>query len=58
MDDQERWYLDNLPLEGAVIADVGANVGYYTMLAAQLVGEEGRVYAIEASPSIFVPKYC
>ena len=27
MDDQARWYVDELPLAGGVIADVGANVG-------------------------------
>ena len=38
---------------GDVFVDVGANVGYYTLLAAQLVGPSGAVVAIEASPSIF-----
>ncbi|MEW5984334.1 MAG: FkbM family methyltransferase [Acidobacteriota bacterium] len=32
---------------GMVVADVGANIGYYTLLAASLVGKNGRVYAIE-----------
>lgn len=32
--------------------DVGANVGYYSLLAASIV-EDGRVVAIEASPRIF-----
>ncbi|MEU2155435.1 FkbM family methyltransferase [Streptomyces sp. NPDC019396] len=35
---------------GDTYVDVGANIGYYTLLAAQLVGNEGRVVAIEASP--------
>jgi FkbM family methyltransferase len=35
---------------GDVCVDVGANVGYYTLLAAELVGQEGRVYALEPSP--------
>ena len=38
---------------GDVFIDVGANVGYYTLLAAPIVGELGGVVAIEASPSIF-----
>src|SRR5712671_3480790 len=38
---------------GDSFIDVGANVGYYTLLAAAIVGEKGRVCAIEASPSIF-----
>jgi FkbM family methyltransferase len=33
--------------------DVGANVGYYSLLASKLVGAHGAVVAIEASPSIF-----
>jgi len=38
---------------GDVFVDVGANLGYFTLLASQLVGPTGRVIAIEASPSIF-----
>lgn len=37
---------------GDVYIDIGANVGYYSLLACSLVGEAGRVVAIEASPSI------
>lgn len=36
---------------GDVVVDVGANVGYYTLLAAKLVGPSGHVYAVEASAS-------
>ena len=32
---------------GMRVADIGANVGYYTMLAAQLVTSEGEVFAFE-----------
>ncbi|MEU0689974.1 FkbM family methyltransferase [Streptomyces uncialis] len=35
---------------GDTYVDVGANIGYYSLLAAQLVGDEGQVVAIEASP--------
>jgi len=38
---------------GDTFIDVGANIGYYSLLASRMVGETGRVYAIEASPSIF-----
>ncbi len=34
---------------GMTFVDVGANVGYYTALAAQLVGPKGSVYAFEPS---------
>lgn len=35
---------------GDVFVDVGANIGYFSLLAAHLVGRSGRVYGIEASP--------
>jgi FkbM family methyltransferase len=37
---------------GGVAIDVGANVGWHTLLMARLVGAHGRVLAIEANPSI------
>lgn len=39
---------DNLK-SGQVFVDVGASVGYYTLLASKLVGPEGKVYAFEPS---------
>ncbi|MFC1902778.1 FkbM family methyltransferase [Chloroflexota bacterium] len=33
--------------KGDVVVDLGANMGYYTLLASRLIGEEGRVYAFE-----------
>lgn len=36
----------------AVAIDVGANVGWHTLLMARLVGEGGRVLAVEANPSV------
>jgi FkbM family methyltransferase len=36
---------------GDVFVDVGANVGYFTILAAKLVGPTGRVLAFEPSPT-------
>ena len=35
---------------GDVFIDVGANMGYFTLLASELVGEEGLVVAFEPSP--------
>jgi len=36
--------------EGDIVIDVGANIGYYVLLEAKLVGEKGRVFAIEPVP--------
>jgi FkbM family methyltransferase len=35
---------------GGVVLDVGANVGYYTLLASVLVGDGGAVHAFEPEP--------
>jgi FkbM family methyltransferase len=37
---------------GAVAIDVGANFGYYSLLLADLVGPEGRLFAIEPNPDV------
>jgi len=37
----------SLVKQGMTFIDVGANVGYYTLLAAGLVGERGAVYSFE-----------
>ena len=36
--------------EGNTVVDIGANVGYYALLEAKLVGDSGIVYAIEPVP--------
>jgi FkbM family methyltransferase len=37
---------------GDTFVDIGANIGYYALLASKTVGSSGRVVAIEASPTI------
>jgi len=45
-----QFFLDQVE-PGQVVVDVGANIGYFTVLAAKLVGDTGRVVAFEANPS-------
>jgi len=37
--------------EGMTVVDIGANIGYFTLLAASLVGAKGRVFAFEPEPT-------
>jgi FkbM family methyltransferase len=37
---------------GQVFVDVGANIGYFTLLGATLVGPQGRCVAVEAHPRL------
>lgn len=39
--------------QGATIVDVGAYIGYYTVIASKLVGEKGKVLAFEPAPDNF-----
>ena len=36
--------------EGHTVVDAGANIGYFTLLAARLVGNKGKVYSFEPAP--------
>ena len=37
--------------EGMIVVDIGAHVGYYTLLAARAVGDKGKVFCFEPDPS-------
>lgn len=47
---EKRGVFERVVVPGSVVFDVGAHVGYYTLLASVLVGREGRVIAFEPAP--------
>ncbi len=52
----ERFTTDFLSREvrpGEVVVDIGAHIGYYTLLFASLTGSSGKVHAFEPSPENF-----
>ena len=48
----EQDILVKYSLKNSVIYDIGANAGYYAIIAAREVGESGHVYAFEPTPSM------
>lgn len=38
---------------GHIVVDLGANIGYFTLLAAKLIGEDGKVFSFEPEPKNF-----
>jgi len=49
-DQRERKIVEQYVKPGAVVVDIGANIGSYTLYLSKIVGEDGRVYAFEPSP--------
>lgn len=47
---QKQILFEKTVTEGSIVFDVGAHVGFYTLLASVLVGSKGRVFAFEPSP--------
>lgn len=39
--------------KGDIVVDLGAGVGYYTLLASRIVGKQGKVYAFEPDPKTY-----
>jgi FkbM family methyltransferase len=52
-DEAERFIRSKLRV-GDTFLDIGANVGFYSLLASSIVGERGRVIAIEPNPKTFL----
>jgi FkbM family methyltransferase len=46
----ETWVVRRLLRPGDVFVDIGANIGYFSLLGGRAVGDRGRVIAIEPTP--------
>jgi FkbM family methyltransferase len=46
-------FLASVLQPGDTVVDVGADIGYYSLLAARVVGPTGRVFAFEPEPSTY-----
>ncbi|MFC1722302.1 FkbM family methyltransferase [Patescibacteria group bacterium] len=49
----ETELIESLIKRGQVVLDIGANIGYYSLIFAKLVGDKGKVYAFEPDPINF-----
>jgi len=49
----ETHWIQYLIRPGDVVFDIGAHIGYYTLLFSRLVGEQGKVLAFEPDPTNF-----
>jgi FkbM family methyltransferase len=50
---EQKFVIERVLKTGMTAFDLGANLGYYTVMMAGLVGENGRVYAVEPHPDNF-----
>lgn len=49
---ETQFILENLS-DGDTFIDVGANIGYFTILASSIVGQKGKVFSFEPDPRNF-----
>lgn len=49
---KETRLISDLVKPQMITLDIGANIGYFTMLMAHLVGSQGRVHAFEPNPDV------
>jgi FkbM family methyltransferase len=56
LDGYWEWWLTRFIIEkvseGMTVIDIGANLGYYTLLLSDLVGDTGRCLAFEPNPAV------
>jgi FkbM family methyltransferase len=50
---QETIWVEQWLKPGMTFVDIGANVGYFTALAARRVGSSGRLFAVEPQPHVY-----
>ena len=48
-ENDKKFILEQTIKEGMKVFDIGANIGYYTIMISKLVGQRGRILAIEPS---------
>lgn len=53
MDSSETEFLKSVIKRGMKVVDVGSNIGYYTLIVADLVGSEGKIFAFEPDTENF-----
>jgi len=49
----EKEIIEKIVKPGDVVLDLGANIGYYTLLLARKVGDKGKVFTFEPDPYYF-----
>lgn len=52
LEEQSSFMTDYIK-EGMTVLDIGANIGYYSIIYSKLVGEKGRIYSFEPTKSTY-----